>query len=311
MKYDDITVSYVVTVYNKEVYIEQTIRSLLQQTGGIASEYIFVDDVSTDRSLEVIEQLTAGIHHVVIIRNSENKGPSVRLNQGARAARGKYLQFIDSDDILAANATEMMLALLQRHEADVVYGTWEKTGLPGEALLQRMIPANATHEVSDAPLEFVLDGRFIRMTQMVVREVFLRAGGCDERVFIQDESLPLRLSYAAKRFVALHAPVMFVPQVEGELSGNKSQLNHDRFLAHYYMLQDFRNLSARASSRLYRRCLSAAWKQLRQSHDVRAYTSSVFLRYLFSRLGKPAVNEDYLARLKRYFDELPGVRRVR
>src|SRR5690606_28743726 len=99
------------------------------------------------------------------------------------------------------------------------------------------IADEALIEMSDHPLQMVLTGRFLRMQFMARRDTYLKAGGADERVFIQDESIPLRLAAQAKRWLKLHDTVMYVPHIEGALSRNVSQLNHDRFLAHYYLLK--------------------------------------------------------------------------
>src|SRR6185436_18136985 len=104
------------------------------------------------------------------------------------------------------------------------------------------------------------------MALLVTRELFERAGGCDESIFIQDESLPLRLASKARRFISLESPVMFVPIVEGVLSGNKSQLNHDRFLANRNLLLKNGTLDEHAKRMLFRRCVSAAWKEYRAAH---------------------------------------------
>ena len=308
---DDITVSYVVTVYNKEPYIGWTAKSLLEQQGDIKAEYIFVDDVSPDRSLAVIEDVTRGVPNVTIVKNSSNAGPSIRLNQGAALARGKYLQFIDSDDILAANATALMLALMEAHDADVVHGGWEKTGIESEKLIGRCVAENSPYIVSDNPMEFVFEQRIHRMSQMVRRTTFMEAGGCDERVFIQDESLGLRLSRVARRFIVLKAPILLIPKVEGELSRNVSQLNHDRFLAHRDMLVDFPDLDETARRRLYRRCVSALWKQKRLMRgQLRATLSPDFLHYMRSRLRLQPVDDAELEAMDQFFASLNGVRRV-
>jgi glycosyltransferase involved in cell wall biosynthesis len=308
---DDITVSYVVTVYNKEPYIGHTATSLLKQEGNIRAEYIFVDDVSSDRSLEVIEEVTRGVPDVTIVKNSGNAGPSIRLNQGARLARGKYLQFIDSDDILAGNATALMLSLMEAHDADVVHGGWVKTETESEKLIGRRVPENSPYIVSDNPMEFVFEQRIHRMSQMVRRDTFMQAGGCDERVFIQDESLGLRLSRVARRFIVLKAPILLIPKVEGELSRNVSQLNHDRFLAHRDMIVDFPDLDETARRRLYRRCVSAMWKQKRLMRGhLRATLSPDFLHYMQSRVRLQPVNDNELAQMTDFFASLKGVRRV-
>lgn len=305
-------VSYVVTVYNKEPYIGYTLDSLLQQEGDVPREYIFVDDVSTDRSVAVIEEKTRGLANVTIIKNTVNAGPSIRLNQGARLARGKYLQFIDSDDIMAANATAAMFALAERYQADLVHGSWEKTGMPSAALIGRRIEAvNPRYVISDVPLNTVFKERIRRMSQMVLRETFLAAGGCDEKVFIQDESLGLRLARASKRIILLKEPVLLIPYVEGELSRNVSQLNHDRFLASYDMLQDFPDLKPDTRKQLYSRCVSSYWKETRHQKGVlAALATPAFLRYLGCRYRLPPVNIGELDAMYHYFSGLTNVRRV-
>lgn len=306
MESKDITVSYVVTVFNKEPYVGTTVRSLLQQEGPQKAEYIFVDDVSTDRSVAVIEEATKGVPGVTVVKNTVNAGPSVRLNQGARLARGKYLQCFDSDDIMAANATSSMLRLMQENDADLLYGRWKQLNAKGPDILGRRVPANATFAVSDTPLEFVLSHSYSHMALMVKREVFLAAGGCNEGVFVQDESLPIRLAAKARRFIIMDAPVTFVPMLDGQLSGNKSQLNHDRFLANYQMLtEQDAQMSETARRLLYRRCISAAWKEMRKTHPHR-----LLLHYLRSKLQLLPCDMQRLEVLHGWFLNIPGVRRV-
>lgn len=78
----DIDVSFVMTVYNKERYLPSVLKALLNQTGLKNPEFIFCDDVSKDRSVEIIEEMTKGIPNVKIFKNTENRGISVRINQG-------------------------------------------------------------------------------------------------------------------------------------------------------------------------------------------------------------------------------------
>ncbi len=303
-------ISYVVTVYNKAPYLPATVRSLVNQEGNLPSEYIFVDDVSSDASLAVIEKETKDMGNVTIVCNSSNAGQSVRLNQGARLARGKYILCFDSDDVLAANAASRMIALLEKHDADVVYGEWEKTQSAGLDLLTKRVPDAVKCDISDTPLTFVMNGRFMRMALVTRREVFLTAGGADERILIQDESLPLRLAIHAKRFIKLYAPIMFIPKIEGALSANVSQLNHDRFLAQRNVLMDYPRLSDEERRQLYRRAVSCGWKQMRHLRGLRGVTSWQFREYLLSRRRSTPIKADVLVRLSAMFAALPGVRRL-
>ena len=121
-------VSFVMTVYNKEYYLPAVLKALLNQTGLKNPEYIFVDDLSKDRSVEIIEEMTRGIENVTIVRKDKNEGISISINRGIALARGEWVRMLDSDDIFPLNSTEKMLELANKHHADMVYGQFTKTG---------------------------------------------------------------------------------------------------------------------------------------------------------------------------------------
>ena len=134
-----IDVSFVMTVYNKEYYLPSVLKALLNQTGLKNPEYIFVDDLSSDRSVEIIREMTQGIPNVKIIANKENRGISVRINQGIAEAEGEYTRMLDSDDIFPLDSTEKMLELARKHKADMVYGCFTKTGKEPQELEQEYL----------------------------------------------------------------------------------------------------------------------------------------------------------------------------
>lgn len=74
-----IDVSFVMTVYNKEYYLPSVLKALLNQTGLKNPEYIFVDDLSSDRSVEIIREMTQGIPNVKIIANKETAASAFGL----------------------------------------------------------------------------------------------------------------------------------------------------------------------------------------------------------------------------------------
>ena len=120
---------------------------------------------------------------------------------------------------------------MQLNNADLIYGQVKKTNVQGENLIKCKVTvdSNAIVNKNYAPLETVLLNSFSRMTFMVKKNTFVKAAGADERIFIQDESLPLRLAAVSKLMLTLKSPVLFVPLQGETLSSNKSQLNHDRF----------------------------------------------------------------------------------
>ena len=116
-------ISIVVPVYNVESYVPQCIDSIRSQTLRDI-EIICVVDGSTDRS-EAIVKLYAQVEprmHVIV---QENRGLSAARNAAIEAATGKYVMFVDSDDMLVGNACQTVLDIFQKTNAEVVtFGAW-------------------------------------------------------------------------------------------------------------------------------------------------------------------------------------------
>lgn len=308
---DKIKVSYVVTVYNKSAYLPYTIQSIKSQNLGMPAELIFVDDASTDNSAEIIKKETAEMKNVIIITNSQNKGPSTRLNQGAKKASGQYLHLVDGDEILPINATKIMLNLLEENQADFLYGKKQKTTLESKALLGQSISEELKYTKSSNPLLQILNGKFVGISLMTSKSLYTKSGGCDERVFIQDESLPIRLAHKAKNFISLDNIVVFAPKKNHEnLSRLKNQQHHDRFLVYKYALEDFANsISDIEKKKMYQRAVSSVWKNKKlQGNTLEKLV--FFLKYLYITLLKPAPNAQELKNMLRHFDKCNDIRRM-
>lgn len=165
--------------------------------------------------------MTKGIKNVKIFANTENRGISVRINQGIAAAEGKYTRMLDSDDIFPLDSTQKMVQLAEELSADMVYGTFTKTGKEPTELEHEFMNDNFTYDFDKDALRTVLTGRFTRMGQLIRTEVLQKAGGADERVFIQDESIPLRAALHARGIVKIHDNVVLVPKELGNFSATK------------------------------------------------------------------------------------------
>jgi len=107
---DQPLVSIIIPAYNGEEYIAETIDSCFCQTYP-RLEVIVVDDGSTDETRKIIEPLinSGKIRYVY----QKNQGPSVARNAGIRLAAGKYIQFLDADDLLLPEKIQKQVECLE------------------------------------------------------------------------------------------------------------------------------------------------------------------------------------------------------
>ncbi|MGP5193400.1 glycosyltransferase family 2 protein [Psychrobacter celer] len=119
-KYD---VSIVVPVYNREGIIKPCIESINSQTYDKSKwEVIFVDDASTDNSIDAIESLIdTNINYRILKRPVGSGNASAPRNEGIKASLGKYVFFLDSDDYIDSQLLENGMALALRNNSDIVY----------------------------------------------------------------------------------------------------------------------------------------------------------------------------------------------
>ncbi len=115
-------ISIIVTCYNIENYIEQTIQSIKDQTLQ-DYEVIVVDDASTDNTFSRIQESIEGDERFSVYRFEENTpgGAGIPSNYGIRNAKGKYIGFLDGDDWCEPDIFRLLTALAEEHEADVSF----------------------------------------------------------------------------------------------------------------------------------------------------------------------------------------------
>ncbi len=113
----DSLISVIVPVYNSQQYLEQCVQSILHQT-YTNLEIILVDDGSTDNCPAICDSLAKTDRRIKII-HKENGGASDARNTGVRAAKGKYVTFVDCDDWLHSEMLSVLSNALASNEADL------------------------------------------------------------------------------------------------------------------------------------------------------------------------------------------------
>lgn len=128
----DYIITIVVPIYNVEEYLEECIESILRQSYK-DYEVILVDDGSTDQSGSLAERYAESRNHFTVL-HKENGGISSARNMGIQRAQGKYICFVDADDILQEDYLQQLYLAAEQKDADMVFCDYYETDQNGQTL---------------------------------------------------------------------------------------------------------------------------------------------------------------------------------
>lgn len=120
-------VSVVVPVYNVEKYLRQCLDSVLAQTFDDI-EVVVVDDGSTDSSPGICDEYSAVDERVKVV-HTPNCGLGAARNTGTRLAKGDYIMYVDSDDVVDHRIVATLIGLIDRHKASAAFCSFTSQGV--------------------------------------------------------------------------------------------------------------------------------------------------------------------------------------
>lgn len=139
--------SVIVPIYGVEKYIERCARSLFEQTLD-EIEYIFVNDCSPDKSVEILKnvliQYPNRISATRIVNMSTNSGQAAVRRHGIQLATGEYIIHCDSDDWIDVNAYKECYELAKQNDYDIVFFDFDRTDGITHQIYQQNIPTKKT-----------------------------------------------------------------------------------------------------------------------------------------------------------------------
>lgn len=139
-------VSIVTPCYNSENYLSETIESVITQTYS-NWELIIVDDISTDDSIKVIREYCEKDSRIKYFVLEEKGGASLARNRAIREARGKYIAFLDSDDVWKEEKLEKQIKFMEENNYDFTYHNYELINEKSEKLNRlRVAPKSITYK---------------------------------------------------------------------------------------------------------------------------------------------------------------------
>jgi len=139
-------VSVITPTYNSERFIKDTIESVINQTYD-NWEMIIVDDASTDRTVEIIKHYQKKDFRIKLIVLKENSGSAIARNTAMDNAKGKFLAFLDSDDMWIYNKLEKQVKFMLNNDLAFSYTKYQRILEDG----------TKTNEISQAPIQVKYD----------------------------------------------------------------------------------------------------------------------------------------------------------
>lgn len=181
------------SVYNGQEHLKEAISNILDQSFS-DFEFIIINDGSTDRTKQIIEQFAARDSRIRMI-NQKNAGLTVSLNRGINLSRGRYIARQDADDVSFPRRFEKQMSFLKKHPDVVLCGAWFLEDNEGKGQMVRTYPL--CDKVIRKNIKYV--NHFCHPSVIFLKEAFARAGRYDENfITAQDFELWIRLAEEGK-----------------------------------------------------------------------------------------------------------------
>ena len=192
-------ISLIIPMYNVENYIEECLYSIINQDYGIQNiEVILIDDCSSDKTIEKVRKYIQK-YNFILIENKKNSGQAISRNKGIARATGKYIAFLDSDDILYKNNLSDLYHEIIKNDADLVMARLNSFNSKGEYgyYSDKYINEYKTTNIYESPnlLNCISICSKLYKTSLIKNINFL------EKTFHEDNSFTLETLFNAKKIV--------------------------------------------------------------------------------------------------------------
>lgn len=241
-----IKVSVIVPVFNTEEYIGECLDSILAQSLQ-EIEVICINDGSTDHSLEILQEYATKDDRVTVL-DQLNAGQSVSRNRGLQKAKGEYVYFMDSDDLITSHMLEETYSLCKEKNLDVLYfsGTsfFENDNLKQEQewFSSAYYRKGDYTEVVEGPqmLKLLYDqgAYFVSPCLQIIRREYIEENNLQfpEGIVHEDNSFTFKALLSAKRVFCVN-DIYFYRRVRTESVVTKDR-THKNLWGYFYCLMD-------------------------------------------------------------------------
>lgn len=240
-------VSVIIPVYNAEKYLRQTLEYLVHQTLP-SIEFIFIEDGSTDNSMNILKEYQKKYQDKIFIYQTSNVGPGEARNVGIAHARADFIGFADADDYMEYDMYEKMFEETKKQSCDMVYIPYYLVRGSKKKVMGR-IPQPLSQE------QMIFYGEVSFWTKLIHKDLLKRAGKIPAMWFEDTAYMLVVFSYA-EHVVYLNEPLYYYMKREGSITDSmKDPKTLDTIQAENYALkhccQSFRKaVAARVADRI-------------------------------------------------------------
>lgn len=231
-----VKISYICPIYNKVKYLKKVLASIKNQQGEFSKEFIFINDGSTDGSLELLKNQTLNWKNILII-NQINQGPAIATQNGIKRAKGEYIKLVGGDDIMAPHCSELLLKTILKKNSVAAFSAYKLLDNYSEIIFDKKDIKN--FRVLKNPLFQTVKSSFSGTTpNLYCNKSIKKSGGCNNKIFVEDFSLVLGLSNFGS-FSFIDNVTSYGPSNDANriMIGQKVQLIHDYNAALFYFFK--------------------------------------------------------------------------
>lgn len=209
-------VSVIIPVYNSAKYIAETMRSAINQTYKNI-EIVLVDDCSKDNSKEIIESFMNENNNIIYFQQEKNRGAALSRNKALDLAKGRYVAFLDSDDLWYPEKIEKQLHIMQEKNIAFCYTAYKIVDSKGSVI------KNKTKIIERAEYKNLLKRTIISTPTVVIDRHLVGDLKMPNRRTGQDYAYWLLLLRNVKVAYGIDEALVTVRIRNGSLSKNKFQ----------------------------------------------------------------------------------------
>lgn len=207
------TITIIMPTYNSERYVQDSIMSVINQSYE-DWELIVIDDASKDKTIEIILNSFGSDQRIKVIALKDNQGAAVARNTGLEKANGKYIAFLDSDDLWRRDKLETQLMFMEEKKVAFCFTAYEFLNTPEKKRKVVHVPKTMTYK------DVLKNTRIGTLTVMINSEI---VGDFRMPLARRGQDLLTWVTILKKGYIAygIDIPLAYYRTVKGSLSNNR------------------------------------------------------------------------------------------